>query len=109
MAVPGRVGMPGPMTRLFRKESEPMRDAIRATRWRLGPILLACAASGCAAVPRGQIEDCRQQTLALHAELSQTKDLAANLRTQNREMAARSVEDARRLAALEESNERLER
>ncbi|MDB5350879.1 MAG: flagellar motor protein [Planctomycetota bacterium] len=74
-----------------------------------GVIALGVALAGCASVPRGQMEDCRQQSLALQAELSQTKDLAARLRTQNRDMAARSVEDARRLTALEETNDRLER
>lgn len=71
--------------------------------------LMALALSGCASAPRGQLEDCRQQNLALQAQLAQTKDLAAKLRTQNRDMASRSVEDARRLIALEDANARLER
>ncbi len=72
----------------------------------LGPIALASV--GCASVPRGQVEEARGQVLALRTELAQTKDVAAKLRTQNREISARAVEDSRRLTSLEESNERLE-
>lgn len=55
------------------------------------------------------MEESRGQTLALRAELVQAKDTAAKLRTQNRDVAARAVEDSRRLATLEETNERLEK
>lgn len=63
---------------------------------------------GCAAVPRGQVEEARSQILALRTELAQAKDTAARLRTQNRDISARAVEDARRITALEDSVARLE-
>lgn len=71
----------------------------------IGPLLLA----GCASAPRSALEESRGQTLALRGELVQAKDTAAKLRTQNRDIAARAVEDSRRLATLEETNDRLEK
>lgn len=75
-------------------------------RWLTSGLILGI--SGCASVPRSQMEESRQQVVSLRAELAQTKDLAAKLRTQNREIAARAVEDARRIATLEDSNQALE-
>lgn len=80
----------------------------RGRRPSIATTLIALGLVGCTAVPRGRLEESRQQILSLRAELAQTKDQAARLRTQNREIAARSVEDVRRLSALEEANERLE-
>ena len=64
--------------------------------------------SGCASVPRSQMEETRQQVVSLRAELAQSKDLAQKFRTQNREISARAVEDARRIASLEGANQALE-
>jgi DNA repair ATPase RecN len=86
---------------------------IRPTSSKLAALLVSCAlasiASGCASVPSSEMEVCRKQNQALQAQLAQTKDLAARLRTQNRDMAARAVEDARRLAEVEQSNDHLEK
>ena len=81
----------------------------RGRRSFLATGLLCLGLLGCAAIPRSQYEETRRQVLTLRAEVARTKDKAAKLSTQNREVVARAVEDARRIAALEEANEGLER
>ena len=69
---------------------------------------LACGMTGCATAPRGDLDIARQQVRSLRGELAQTKDDLARLRTENRDMASRAVEDSRRVAELEDSTEHLE-
>ena len=83
-----------------------MNAALRR-RWLWTIALLAAA--GCASAPRAQLDEARGQVHALRTELAQAKDVAAKLRTQNRDVASRTVDDSGRLAALEEANARLER
>ncbi len=86
---------------------------IRPASSKLTAPLVCCALAsivgGCASVPASEMEVCRKQNQALQAQLAQTKDLAARLRTQNRDMAARAVEDARRMADLEQANDHFEK
>lgn len=66
--------------------------------------------SGCAvAVPRGRLEDCRTRVQALNSENQQLRDVALDVRSQNRDLVQRSVDDARKLRGLEEANGRYER
>ncbi len=78
-------------------------------RLRFAIALVPLLVAGCASAPRSALDESRGQTLALRAELVQAKDTAAKLRTQNRDISARAVEDSRRLATLEETNDRLEK
>jgi ElaB/YqjD/DUF883 family membrane-anchored ribosome-binding protein len=55
------------------------------------------------------LEDCRTRAQALQAENQQLRDVALDLRSQNRDLVQRSVDDARKLTALEEANRHLER
>ena len=74
----------------------------------LGPSLLALACAGCGTFgSRAELESCRKRTQALQAEAVQLKDQAVALRSQNRDLARRGVDDDKRLRSLEESNARL--
>ena len=79
----------------------------RRPRWPLA--LLPALMVGCASAPRSALEESRGQVLALRTELAQAKDTTAKLRTLNRDISARAVEDSRRLSTLEETNDRLEK
>ena len=81
---------------------------LRRRRFAMALALAPLLALGCAAAPRGQLDEARGQIVALRTELAQSKDVGAKLRTQNRDISARAVEDSRRLAILEETNDRLE-
>jgi hypothetical protein len=74
-------------------------------------LLLLCAAllvPGCQIVPRQQLDDCRRLSQTLRSENAQLKDQMLALKGQNRDLAERAVDDSRRLAQLEEANNRLE-
>ena len=87
-----------------------MGDAIHPIRrWRFASVVVPLILGGCASAPRSALDESRGQTLALRAELVQAKDTAAKLRTQNRDITARAIEDSRRLATLEETTDRLEK
>jgi uncharacterized transporter YbjL len=64
---------------------------------------------GCAFVPEKKYEDSRLQIQALRAENEQLRDVVLNVRSQNRDLSLRAVEDARRLRAQEAAIRRLER
>jgi predicted nuclease with TOPRIM domain len=79
-------------------------------QWCAGIVLgLAALTSGCALAPRSRLDECASKCQALQAETAQLKDAAARLRGQNRDLAQRAIDDARRLRTLEEANARLER
>jgi hypothetical protein len=73
--------------------------------WLYAAVLLA---PGCRLAPREQLEDCHRLSLTLRSENAQLKDQMLALKSQNRDFSERAVDDARRLAQLEEANNRLE-
>jgi uncharacterized coiled-coil protein SlyX len=58
-------------------------------------------------VPRSQVADCQRAQQTLHSENARLKDQVLVLQTQNRDYADRAVDDSRRLAAQEETIDRL--
>ena len=75
------------------------------------PIVLAAAAlvaSGCHMAPRQELDDCHRLSQTLRSENAGLKDQMLALRCQNQDFSERAVDDARRLAQLETSNQRLE-
>jgi flagellar motor protein MotB len=92
----------------FRKESEPMVESDRF--FRVVRILAAAALpSGCAFVPKERLDDCHKQCQNFQLEASQLKDDVLKLRATHQDLAHRSIEDAKRLKALDEENRQLER
>jgi chromosome segregation ATPase len=75
--------------------------------WLLVLAIAACA-SGCSMVPRSDLTDCAQRCRVLQAESGQLKDEVLSLRSQNRDLSQRAVDDSKRLQVLEEANRRLE-
>lgn len=82
----------------------------RASRLKSVLLLLCVAllAPGCQIVPRQQLDECRRLSQTLRSENAQLKDQMLVLKGQNRDFAERAVDDSRRLAQLEEANNRLE-
>ena len=82
----------------------------RASRLKSALLLLCAAllAPGCQIVPRQQLDECRRLSQTLRSENAQLKDQMLVLKGQNRDFAERAVDDSRRLAQLEEANNRLE-
>jgi uncharacterized protein HemX len=80
-----------------------------ARRRLAGLTLLAAALAGCSAVPSSRLQQCRNRSQALQAETARLKDEALRLRSRNRELARRAVEDADRLRTLEDTQAQLER
>jgi predicted nuclease with TOPRIM domain len=73
-------------------------------------VLLAAAAGGCQGWPPSRrLQECRNRSHALQAELAQLKDESLRLRTRNRELARQAVEDAERLQTLEAERSELNR
>jgi hypothetical protein len=75
------------------------------------PFVLAAAAllaSGCRMAPRQEVDDCHRLSQTLRSENAALKDQMLALRSQNQDFSERAVDDARRLAQLESSNQRLE-
>ncbi|HEY2154574.1 MAG TPA: OmpA family protein [Isosphaeraceae bacterium] len=71
-------------------------------------LLLAALAPGCAVVPKSRLDDATKITQALRAENAQLRDQTLALRGENRDLSERALGDARKIAALERGNERLE-
>ncbi len=69
---------------------------------------VSMAAAGCRVAPRQQLDECHKLSQTLRSENAQLKDQTLALRSQNQDFSERAVDDARRLAQLEESNQRLE-
>ena len=69
---------------------------------------LAFVASGCHVAPRKELEDCHRVSQTLRSENAALKDQMLALRSQNQDYSERAVDDARRLAQLESSNQQLE-
>jgi chromosome segregation ATPase len=69
---------------------------------------VAFVASGCHMAPRQEVDDCHRLSQTLRSENAALKDQMLALRSQNQDFSERAVDDARRLAQLESSNQRLE-
>ncbi len=78
----------------------------RQWRWIAAGLALA-GPSGCAWVPQSRLEECHQYSQTLQAENDRLKDSTLSLRSQNRNLNQRAVEDARRLRVQEDEVERL--
>lgn len=70
---------------------------------------ITAAVAGCAWVPQGRIEDCRQRVQVLQATNQELRDVAVHVRQENKDLAQRSLDDTRRLRAQEEAIRRYER
>jgi hypothetical protein len=88
------------MVRAYRRGPGPGRFALVA----LASILI----SGCAIVPRAQLDDCQRLSRTLRSENARLKDQVLALQSQNRDYADRAVDDLRRLAARDQAIEQLE-
>ncbi len=89
---------------------QPRRNARRiAPMAALALSAIALVAPGCGLVPKSRLEDARHRVQALSLEVSQLQDVVVNVRAQNRDLARRSLDDARRLRAQDEALARLER
>jgi hypothetical protein len=71
------------------------------------PLIAALLASGCSFVPRTQVEECHRLSQTLRSENAQLKDQVLAIKSQNRDLSERAVDDSRRLTQLEEANNRL--
>lgn len=88
---------------MVRPDRAPARTA------RLGLILsLGAAASGCILVPKSRLDDATKVTRALRAENAQLRDQTLSLKGDNSDLSDRALGDSRRIAALEQSVDRLE-
>jgi chromosome segregation ATPase len=58
--------------------------------------------------PRQELDDCHRLSQTLRSENANLKDQVLVLRTQNQDLSERAVDDSRRLAQLESSNQQLE-
>ncbi len=70
--------------------------------------VVALVASGCRMAPRQEVDDCHRLSQTLRSENAALKDQMLALRSQNQDFSERAVDDARRLAQLESSNQQLE-
>lgn len=72
-------------------------------------LALGCALplAGCSMVPRAQLEKCHALSRTLQADNSQLKNQYASLKSEHDDLAQRADDDARRLKAKEEENQRL--
>jgi hypothetical protein len=72
-------------------------------------VALAAIVTGCAGFSPNRLDDCRLRVQSLQSENEQLRDVASNVRNQNREMAMRALDDSRRIRAQEVAIARLER
>jgi chemotaxis protein MotB len=70
--------------------------------------LFAGLISGCAMAPKSRLDDCAKVAQTLRAENAQLKDSVLSLKGENTDLAQRAVDDGRKIAALEQANERYE-
>jgi hypothetical protein len=69
---------------------------------------LALTTSGCRLAPREQVEECHRLSVVLRSENARLKDQVQALRSQNRDLSERAVDDGRTITQLEETNRQLE-
>jgi uncharacterized protein HemX len=96
-----------PIQRPAKPDATARRPAARAPSWLLLLAALAIS-SGCAVVPRSQMDECQQLSRTLRSENARLRDQVLALRSQNRDYADRAMDDSRRLAVQDEAIERLE-
>jgi chromosome segregation ATPase len=77
-------------------------------RWRLFAVAGCFLIAGCRMAPREQLEDCHRLSQTLRSENARLKDQTLALKSQNRDLSERAVDDARQLSRLEETNRGLE-
>ncbi len=86
-----------------------MASAFRPPRYLPGWLaVLALLGPGCRMAPQQDLEECHRLSQTLRSENAGLKDQMLALRSQNQDLSERAVDDARRLALLEASNQRLE-
>jgi len=68
----------------------------------------AVLAAGCSLVPKERLDECHKLSQSLQAETAQLKDVTLKLRATNQDLAERALDDAHRIQALDETNQRLE-
>jgi hypothetical protein len=73
------------------------------------PLMVGCilaTVSGCSSWPwKSGSRDAERLTRVIHAENARLKDIVVQLRSSNEDMAQRSLDDATRIARIEEENE----
>lgn len=74
-----------------------------------GSLALGLALSGCSATPRARRDESLRVSQTLQEENNRLKDIVFNLRARNEDLVERSVDDARKLRAAVDVNQRLER
>ena len=89
------------------QRGETWKGGSRSSR-RLAAILAIAFAPGCGLVSKSRVDDCTKVAQSLRAENGQLKDTALSLRGENNDLTDRSVNDSRKITALEEANGRLE-
>jgi hypothetical protein len=100
--------------RAFMDESCERRAVLRPRGYphffatQLVALMASACSSGCAIVPRSQVDECRQLTRTLRSENARLRDQLLAVQSQNRDYADRAVDDSRRLAVQDEAIERLE-
>ena len=86
---------------------KPDRAPARAAR--LGLLLsLGAVATGCSLVPKSRLDDAAKVTQSLRAENAQLRDQTLSLKGENADLGDRALGDSRKIAALEQSVDRLE-
>ncbi len=68
----------------------------------------AILASGCQLAPRQEVDECHRLSQTLRSENTALRDQMLVLKSDNQDFSERAVDDARRLAQLESSNQQLE-
>jgi chemotaxis protein MotB len=85
----------------------PVRSPAALVR-HLPALTLALGLAGCSMVPKSRLDDCAKVAQSLRAENAQLKDATLSLKGENTDLTQRAVDDGRKIAALEEANERFE-
>ena len=86
-----------------------MVGALRSAGFRLPILAILAIGAGCSMVPRSQVAECQRASQTLRTENARLKDRVLAFQTQNRDLADRAVDDGRRLAAQEETIDRLQK
>jgi flagellar motor protein MotB len=74
-----------------------------------GSLALGMAIFGCSTTPRARRDESLRVSQTLQEENNRLKDVVFNLRARNEDLVERSVDDARKLRAAVDVNQRLER
>lgn len=80
-----------------------------AWTWAILGLTAPWSLTGCAFVPKSQLEECHRVSRSLEVETARLKDSVLTLRGENRDLSQRAIDDAQRIASLEEANKGLEK